>query len=123
MTAQNEAAGAFDINRDTQDAGDPIAPLRLIKARVIDGVHQLPPGLIHKGGGAGDINLLRMRRAADKASKAGKHVASGEQEIRHYRASSQSSAKPMSTHGASVARRMPEMDSESAKPAMLRVKN
>jgi hypothetical protein len=34
------------------------------------------PRPVHKGGGAADIHLLRMRRAADEASKTGKQFAS-----------------------------------------------
>jgi hypothetical protein len=87
MAAQDEAPGAFNINRNAQDAGNPITPLPLVQAGIIDGIHQFLPRLADKGGGAADIHLLRMRRAADEASKTGKQFASGEQEIGHDQAS------------------------------------
>jgi len=68
--------------------------LRPDLAGVIDGIDQFPPRLIHKSGSTVDINLLRMRRAADKANKAGKYFTSGDREFGHHRVSKPCCAKP-----------------------------
>ncbi|NBQ73934.1 MAG: hypothetical protein EBT34_03545 [Acetobacteraceae bacterium] len=75
IPTQDEAARAFNINRSAQNACDLVAPLCLIQALVVDGIHQILPGLVHKGGGAGNIHLLRMGGRAGKAHHAGQNKA------------------------------------------------
>jgi hypothetical protein len=83
IAAQDEAARAFNINRGAQNACHLVTPLRLVQALVIDGIHQILPGLVHKSGGAGNIHLLRMGGRAGKADHACKNKAAMYQKARH----------------------------------------